>query len=90
MKTAIIILLYILFAFIILGAIWAAIRQVKISVLFKIGRNPFIRVCRKCGAHQSQYQSNIEGMDHITWWEEVYPIGNNENCQCHKYAEYYS
>jgi len=81
--------IYILFVFIVGGSIWAAIRQIKIMLLFKQGHNPFNRICKKCGSHQVQYQSNIEGQSHVTWWQEVYPIGNNEKCQCHKYAEYH-
>lgn len=54
--------------------------------LFKATDNPYKRECKKCGAHQDMYQSNVEGLEHKTWWEEVYPIGNNPNCECHKYA----
>lgn len=86
----VLIISYAFLAFIFLATVWAAIRQIKIMGLFKQGHNPFNRICKKCGAHQSQYQSNIEGCEHNTWWEEVYPIGNDENCQCHKYAEYHN
>jgi hypothetical protein len=57
--------------------------------LFKRGHNPYSRICKTCGAHQTQYQSNIEGMEDHVWWEEVYPLGNNPKCPCHKFAEYH-
>lgn len=59
--------------------------MIKENLQFKRGHNPFARICRKCGAHQHQYHSNIQG-SHDVWWEEVYPIGNDPNCSCHKYA----
>lgn len=55
-------------------------------VLFRKGNNPYQRICRKCGAHQHMYQSNVKGREHVTWWAEVYPVGDNEDCACHKYA----
>lgn len=54
---------------------------------FKPGHNPYARICRKCGAHQHQHRSNVEGFEHHTWWEEMYPIGNDPNCKCHSYAD---
>jgi hypothetical protein len=67
------------------------IRQIRITMLFKNGHNPYVRICRKCGATQNQYQTNYENdIDPLIWWEEVYPIGNDENCPCHKYAEYHN
>jgi hypothetical protein len=47
--------------------------------------NPFSRTCKKCGAHQNQYCYSYN--DRETWWEEMYPIGNDPNCKCHSYAD---
>lgn len=52
--------------------------------------NPYRRYCKKCGACQIMYQSNIEGWEDDIWWEEVYPIGDNPKCKCHDYSEYRS
>jgi hypothetical protein len=52
--------------------------------LFKQGRNPYHRICKKCGAHQDLFCDGYKA----EWWEEVYPIGNNPDCDCHKQAEY--
>lgn len=60
--------------------------MIKEQLQFKRGHNPFARICRKCGAHQHQYETRVEGFRPTTWWEEVYPIGNDPNCSCHKYA----
>ncbi len=70
-------------------AIILFIRGIIEACTFKKGRNPYNRICKKCGSHQDMYQSNIEGNENHIWWEEVYPIGNDENCKCHKYAQYY-
>ena len=58
------------------------------ALLFKGGDNPFHRICTKCGSHQVMYRSNIQGHEHATWWEEIYPLGNNEKCWCHWYADH--
>lgn len=85
------ILLIVFIGIMVLASIYFIIRQIRIMFLFTVDKyNPYNRKCTKCGAHQVMYQSNIEGMEHWTWWEEVYPIGNNEKCKCHKYAEYHS
>ena len=73
-----------------LGAIYFIWHSIMQSILFKQGHNPYCRICRRCGAHQVQYGSNIIGNEHITWWQEVYPIGNNPKCKCHNYSEYHS
>ena len=49
---------------------------------YKRGNNPFHRICKKCGAHQIMYES-VFG----TWWDEVYPVGNDPECKCHEDAE---
>ena len=54
--------------------------------LFKTGRNPYHRICKKCGSHQEQYHE--AGRPHCTWWERMYPLGNDENCKCHQYTNY--
>ena len=48
------------------------------------GRNPFERICKKCSAHQNVYTYSWSGR---SLWAEVYPIGNDKNCICHKYAK---
>ncbi len=72
-----------------LGAGYLVYRWVWQMVLFKCGHNPYARICKRCGAHQNMYQSNIED-DNSTWWEDVYPIGNNEKCKCHSFTDYHS
>ena len=62
------------------------INAVKFHKLFKRSHNPYYRICKKCGSHQSMYQSNIEGCENDVWWERVYPLGNDEKCQCHSYT----
>lgn len=52
------------------------------AINYKPGRNPYHRICRKCGQHQIMYQSCFG-----SWWEEVYPLGNNPECRCHKDTE---
>jgi len=73
-----IILILILF----FGLVLPAIKQ---NLLFKKGHNPYNRVCNKCGAHQSVFSYNYRNAP--SWWEEVYPIGNNPKCKCHKYVK---
>lgn len=59
------------------------INKIIIKMRYKSGRNMFHRICKKCGAHQVVYESCFG-----SWWEEVYPIGNNPDCKCHGDAEY--
>lgn len=68
--------------------IWAIVRMIKFSLLFKTERNPFIRTCKRCGAVQNMYSWNVEGMEHISWWEEMYANDEDPNCPCHSYAKY--
>lgn len=75
------ILLTIVFGIIIVGLIFFLILLEKLR--YNSDGNPYRRVCKKCGATQVQYES-VNG----TWWGEVYPIGNDPNCICHKDAEY--
>jgi hypothetical protein len=65
--------------------IWDKRKENKLFYTDK--NNPFRRKCKKCGSAQSMYKSNIEGCNDV-WWEEIYPIGNNPKCQCHKYSDY--
>jgi len=82
------VVVYILLIILFLSIIYQAIKWIRSLLLFKKGHNPFHRICKKCGANQHQYRSNIEGNEHETWWEEVYPIGNDEKCKCHSYSQY--
>ncbi|MES2428295.1 MAG: hypothetical protein V4560_15045 [Bacteroidota bacterium] len=79
----------IFFGLIVLGGLIAIACSIVEWSYFKSGRNPYIRICKKCGSHQNQYRSNIEGQETHTWWEEVYPVGNNEKCKCHSFSEYH-
>ena len=72
------------------GFIYLSRKTLLVHTLFRWGKNPFRRYCKKCGACQVMYGSNIQGCEHDTWWEEVYPIGDNPDCKCHKYATYRS
>lgn len=73
---------FLLFWFIVAPITVAIIGYIADEKQFQYGRNPFRRVCKKCGAHQNvmEYYGNRKQ------WEEVYPLGNNENCECHSYA----
>lgn len=46
---------------------------VKEQRQFKPGHNPYARICRKCGAHQHQHRSNVEGFEHHTKRHEWLP-----------------
>lgn len=66
-----------------------SILLIKKALLFRYDKqNPYRRYCKKCGACQIQYESNVIGHND-TWWQEVYPIGNDEKCKCHSYSEYH-
>lgn len=79
--------IFIGFFLLIIGVmVYKAIMGFKEIFLFKIGHNPYKRICKKCGAVQDNYRSNVEGDDSV-WWEVVY-AGNDENCDCHRHAEY--
>lgn len=72
-------------------AIFFTCKWVVGLVIFKYDpTNPYRRHCKKCNAHQIMYSSNIEGHASDIWWQEVYPIGNNEKCICHSYSDYRS
>jgi len=75
---------------IVISGILSAFFVIKEKLLFKKGHTPYSRICKKCNSHQIMYSSNIEGEENIHWWQEVYPIGNNEKCKCHSYAEYHN
>ena len=90
MEKAFYIFIAIFFGFITLGGLYGIYRAIRQAILFKAGHNPYARICKKCGSHQNMYRSNIEGMESDVWWEEVYPIGNNPKCECHKYSQYRS
>ena len=57
---------------------------IKVNRQFKYDDNPFRRHCGKCGAQQDNYHE--AGNTGNTWWEEMYPIGNDPDCKCHTYA----
>lgn len=81
---------YLFFAFlgiIILGGSISIYFKIKEWMLFKTGDNQFQRICKKCGAHQHQYRSNIEGCENQTWWSSVFPVGNDLDCKCHSYSQ---
>jgi len=64
---------------------WQWYSFIQEHFLFKKGRNKFTSICRKCGSHQDQYRSTAYSG---VWWEEMYPIGNNPDCRCHKHAQH--
>jgi hypothetical protein len=53
--------------------------------IFKQGRNKYSRICKRCGATQDNY-SYANHFGGPTWWEEMYPMGNDPNCICRRYA----
>ena len=84
-------LLIIIFALSFLFVCYMFYRLVISLFLFRFDKyNPYRRYCKKCNSHQVMYSSNIEGQENDHWWEEVYPIGNNEKCKCHSFSEYRS
>ena len=68
------------------------IRKVKFNLLFsKQNDNPDIRICNKCGAHQTlkrvdENRIDFFGTDHqnYIWWVETTP-GTDKKCKCKKY-----
>lgn len=80
---------YIFLGLYLLGAQWLVRRRLTQIFLFKKCKyNPFRRSCRKCGQWQSMYDNGgFIGVDYRSWWEEIYPIGNNPKCNCKKYAK---
>lgn len=49
-------------------------------------RTPYSRTCRKCKALQNMYSYSWGGR---SWWEEMYPIGNDPHCECHQFSEHH-
>lgn len=69
-----------------IGAGIAFYKWLQELFLFKTGDNPYRRTCRKCGAQQEMYQSNVEGFETTYWWEEKFTFINKPKCKCHKYV----
>lgn len=78
------IILLIIFSSATIYVLWQGVKKIREDRLFKKGRNQFSRICKRCGAQQNRY-SYTHNLS-MGWWEEVYPVGNNKNCLCHKYA----
>lgn len=68
-----------------LAVVWVIYKTIQTNRQFKYNDNPYSRTCRKCGALQHMYHHHGEPGD--TWWQEMYPIGNDPNCKCHGYAQ---
>lgn len=68
---------------------WLLRRWIMQMILFKRDEyNPFRRKCRRCGQWQSMYDNGgTSGLDYRSWWEEIYPLGNNPKCKCKKYCQ---
>lgn len=77
-------LIGILFA---IGLIFGFIRLIIFYMTFKGTGNPYRRECKKCGAIQEEIQLNGRPLP-INYWE-VTKEGNNKNCICNSFAEYY-
>lgn len=71
------VLMFIIIGLIIIGCIIRAIQEWR---RYNPGHNPCSRICKHCGSHQHMYSNPSTGAN---WWEEVYPIGNNPDCDCH-------
>lgn len=72
---------FILFVFLL--GVYCAYRYLSESARYKAHpRNPYIRICRKCGEEQHQYENSFGG----TWWVSYgHPI--NASCDCHNDTE---
>lgn len=67
--------------------IYLIVHNIRTRIYFKYdSQNPYRRSCKKCGAHQNAYCQSMQTWNN-QWWEEVYPLGNNPDCGCHKFAE---
>lgn len=70
-----------------LVAQWLIRRWLTELFLFRSDEyNPYRRYCKKCGQWQSMYDNGGQRHSYHSWWEEIYPIGNNPTCKCKKYA----
>ena len=81
-KLSVVILLAVV-ALVVILAIYSAIRQFDEDALFEYDDpNPFRRKCKKCGQWQAEYSLDYHKPG---WWEEIYPLGDDPNCECKKY-----
>jgi hypothetical protein len=77
---------YIFVGLYLLAAQWLIRRWITTKILFKVDEyNPYRRKCKKCGQWQSMYDNGRELSAYRSWWEEIYPLGNDPNCKCKKY-----
>lgn len=69
-----------------LAAQWCIRIWLKEKCLFRYGRNPYRRECKRCGQWQTNYSFPDYGSRN-NWWEEIYPVGNDPKCECKKYIQ---
>lgn len=78
---------YVIVIALIIGYIWASWWKIREWRLFKKDKyNPYRRKCCRCGQWQSMYDNGKDLSAYHSWWEEIYPMGNNPKCKCKKYA----
>jgi hypothetical protein len=77
---------YIFFGIMVILGIYLIVDAVRTAMLFQKDENPYRRTCKKCGARQVMYQSNVEGVETREWWQE-HDEGNNPDCRCHRKVE---
>jgi hypothetical protein len=82
------VLAYIVVWGMLIGWIWLSWYKLREWRMFKYDHNPYRRKCRRCGQWQSMWDNGgTIGIDYRSWWEEIYPLGDNPKCKCKKYAE---
>lgn len=77
---------YLFLGLFLLAGQWLLRRWITQILLFKSDPyNPFRRKCKKCGQWQAMYDNGQDLPLYRSWWEEIYPLGNDPNCRCKKY-----
>jgi hypothetical protein len=60
------------------------LHKVYMMTVFRRGRNPFSRICRRCGQQQDMHCWSWSSPGY-GWWEDMQDIPD-ENCRCHKFS----
>lgn len=71
---------YIISGLIIAAIFYAFYKKGQEMSMFKIGRNPFVRECKRCGAIHNNMSWSMNDNENA-WWEEV-AEGNDPACKC--------
>lgn len=71
--------IYVIIAVVLMRLVWLIF-----SVRFTVGQylyedNPYKRTCRLCGSRQNLFEDGSG-----SYWGQVYPLGNDPSCPCHR------